>query len=108
MRTMHAVKIDAFGGPEALHLEEIPVPEPGEGEILVRVRAAGFNPVDYKIREGKYPAVKADKLPYTMGRDVSGDVEACGAGVTAFAEHEALYGTPGIDRGGYTVGYRGS
>ena len=57
MRTMKAVQIDRFGGPEVLQLREVSVPEPGAREILLKVHAAGVNPVDHKIRSGKYPAV---------------------------------------------------
>src|SRR6185437_3448771 len=52
---MKAVTIHSFGGPEVLQLEELPVPEPAQGEVLVRVHAASVNPVDWKTREGKYP-----------------------------------------------------
>ena len=72
--TMHAVLIRRFGGPEVVELAEIPVPEPRAGEVLVKVVAASLNPVDYKIRGGKYPLVKDDKLPYVLGRDFSGTV----------------------------------
>ena len=73
-RTMHAVLIRTFGGPEVVELAEIAVPEPGPGEVLVKVEAASLNPVDWKIRSGKYPVVQEDKLPYVLGRDFSGTV----------------------------------
>ena len=101
MRTMNAVRIDAFGGPEVVHLERIPVPMPRAGELLLKIRAASVNPVDYKIRSGKYPAVTAEQLPYVLGRDVCGDVDACGPNVAAFAEGDPLYAFLGVDRGGY-------
>ena len=78
------IRIAEFGGPEVLRLESIPIPAPGAGELLVKVAAAGVNPVDYKIRAGKYPAVKEDKLPYVLGRDVAGTVVECGASTFGF------------------------
>jgi len=101
MQMMNAVLIEAFGGPEVLRLQEIPIPEPREGEVLLKIMAASVNPVDYKIRLGKYPAVEVDKLPYILGRDVAGVVQACGPGVTAFIKGDSLYAVVGIDRGGY-------
>ena len=50
---MKAITVHAFGGPEVMHLEDVPVPEPGPGQILVSVRAAGVNPVDTYIRSGQ-------------------------------------------------------
>ena len=73
-RTMHAVLIRQFGGPDVVELAEIPVPQPRAGEVLVKVEAASLNPVDWKVRSGKYPAVKEDRLPYVLGRDFSGTV----------------------------------
>ena len=73
-RTMHAILIRRFGGPEVVELAEVPVPQPRAGEVLVKVEAASLNPVDYKIRGGKYPLVKEDKLPFVLGRDFSGTV----------------------------------
>ena len=73
-RTMHAVLIRNFGGPEVVELAEIPVPQPRDGQLLLKVEAASLNPVDWKIREGKYPLVKLDKLPYVLGRDLSATV----------------------------------
>ncbi|MFL6678905.1 MAG: NADP-dependent oxidoreductase [Burkholderiaceae bacterium] len=71
---MHAVLIRRFGGPEVVEYADLPVPEPGPGELLLKVEAASLNPVDWKIRSGKYPVVKADQLPYVLGRDVSATV----------------------------------
>jgi len=98
---MKVQRFHAFGGSGVLKLEELPRPDPGEEEILVRVAAAGVNPVDYKIREGKYPAVKADMLPYVPGRDVAGTVMAAGGLVDDYKRGDEVYGMPGIDRGGY-------
>lgn len=64
--------------------------------MLVAVKAASINPVDFKIRNGKYPAVKEDRLPYTLGRDVSGVVEKCGAQATAFKAGDEVFGMVGI------------
>src|SRR5438067_9113195 len=66
--TMKAVRIHAYGGPDVLRLEEVERPEPRANEILVRVHAAGVNPVDWKIREGLLQA----PLPMIMGIDFSG------------------------------------
>ena len=98
---MKAVRIHEFGGPDVLKLEDLPQPEPGPGEVLIKVRAAGVNPVDYKIREGKYPAVQADQLPVILGRDVAGMVVALGEGVDAFAVDDAVLAMLPQDRGGY-------
>jgi NADPH:quinone reductase-like Zn-dependent oxidoreductase len=98
---MKAMRFETFGGPEVLRLQEMPIPKPGQGEVLLKIRAASVNPVDYKIRLGRYPAVKAEKLPYVPGRDASGDVEACGPGVTTVSEGDPLYAVVGIGGGGY-------
>jgi NADPH:quinone reductase-like Zn-dependent oxidoreductase len=99
MATMKAVRIASFGGPNVLKLEDLPIPRPREGEFLVKVEAASVNPVDYKIREGKFPFVKADQLPYGLGRDVSGTVADTGAGAGNFKEGDAIYAM--VDQGGY-------
>ena len=74
--TMKAVQIHTYGGPDVLQFEDMPRPEPKANEVLVRVVAAGVNPVDWKIREGylKTP------LPMIMGIDFSGAVESVGSG----------------------------
>ena len=98
---MKAVRIHQFGGPEVLNLEEAPLPEPGEGEVRIRVLAASVNPVDYKIRGGGYPRVKADQLPMTLGRDVAGAIDKVGPGVGDLSVGEEVYAMLPSDRGGY-------
>src|SRR5262252_2926786 len=78
MAETEVVMIDKFGSREVMKFRKLPIPTPGPKEILLKVKAASVNPVDWKIREGQYPAIKSDKLPYVLGRDVSGVVEACG------------------------------
>jgi NADPH:quinone reductase-like Zn-dependent oxidoreductase len=77
---MKAVRIHSFGGPDVLSVEDVPKPKPGAHEVLIRVEAAGVNPVDFKIRSGEFKPVGL-QLPMTLGRDVSGTVEATGRDV---------------------------
>jgi len=98
---MKAVRIHRFGGPDVIAVEDIPAPTPGDDEILLRVHAASVNPVDYKIREGKYPPVGHDKLPLVLGRDVSGIVEACGGKAGQFKPGDAVYTMLEPGHGGY-------
>jgi NADPH:quinone reductase-like Zn-dependent oxidoreductase len=101
MANMKLVRIHAFGGSNVLSLDEVPVPVPQHDEILVRIRAASVNPVDFKIRSGGYPAVDASKLPFPMGRDASGVVERCGKDVSTVAEGDAVYAMSGMGQGTY-------
>src|ERR1700735_2020934 len=78
------MRIHDFGESAELHRDILEPSLPDALQILVSVKAASVNPVDFKIRSGKYPAVKEDRLPYTLGRDVSGIVERCGAQATLF------------------------
>jgi len=78
--TMKAVRIHEYGGPEVLVLEDIPRPEPGEGEILIQVHAAAVNPLDWKVRSGSQRERLKHKLPLILGWDVSGVVESLGTG----------------------------
>jgi NADPH2:quinone reductase len=86
---MKAIRVREFGAPEVMRMEEVPDPRPGRGEIVVRVRAVGVNPVDTYIRSGQY-AIKPP-LPYTPGSDAAGDVEAVGEGVTGFRAGDRVY-----------------
>jgi NADPH:quinone reductase-like Zn-dependent oxidoreductase len=99
---MKAIRIHGFGDPEVLELDDVPIPQPAEGELLVRIHAASVNPVDYKIRRGTVPWVSREMLPMTPGRDLSGTLERAGARVNTFSEGDALYAMlGGIDRGSY-------
>lgn len=80
------------GGPEVLSLAEAPDPVPGEGEVLVRVAAAGINPVDGAVRDGAVPILGAP--PFTVGWDIAGTIEALGPGATGFAVGERVFGMP--------------
>ncbi len=89
---MKAIRVHEFGGPENMVHEDAPDPAPGEGEVLVRVKAAGVNPVDMAIRSGQHPASAMMSLPYIPGVDAAGVVEAAGPGVTGVKEGEKVYG----------------
>ena len=91
-QTMQAIRYHDYGGPEVLVLERAPRPEPKAGEVLVRVHAAGVNPVDWKFRRGNMKANVTLQMPNTPGFDVSGTVEALGQGVTAFQKGQAVFG----------------
>src|SRR6058998_3594945 len=86
---MKAIRVNEFGGPDVLRLEELPDPRPAAGEVLVRVRAAGVNPVDAYIRAGTY--ARKPPLPYTPGSDGAGVVASVGADVTTFAGGDRVY-----------------
>ena len=78
---MKAIEVAAFGGPEELKLVDKPRPEPGPGQVLIEVKAAGINFADLLAREGKYPP--GPKPPFTPGMEAAGVVAALGEGVTA-------------------------
>lgn len=83
---MRAVVLHETGGPEVLRIEEVETPEPGEGELLLRVSAASVNPIDWKIRRG----IRPRDLPVVLGNDVSGTVETSRA--EGFAEGDEVFG----------------
>jgi len=101
MTVMKAVRIRSFGGPEVLELADVEKPQPADDEVLIRVRAASVNPVDYKIRSGTYPVVKQGQLPKVLGRDVAGEVESCGREVRNFKERDTVYAMLDGGPGGY-------
>ena len=90
---MRAAVIHRTGGPEVLQLEEVPRPEPADGEVLIRVHAASVNPIDWKRRRGE----RTLEVPAVLGRDVSGTVAVSRA--AGYAEGDAVFGTAGT--GGY-------
>ncbi|HEX8346618.1 MAG TPA: NADP-dependent oxidoreductase [Actinoplanes sp.] len=100
---MRAISQDVFGGPQVLHLIQAPRPEPLPTEVLVRVVAAGVNPVDDKTRAGGGMAGVVGEPPLILGWDVSGMVEQVGFGVHTLAVGDHVYGMPWFPRraGGY-------
>jgi NADPH2:quinone reductase len=88
---MRAVRVREFGGPEVLKVEEVPVPKYGDNEVLIRVAAAGVNPVETYIRQGLYS--QSPKLPYTPGCDAAGTIEAVGPAVTKFKVGDRVFTT---------------
>ena len=102
---MRAVQIDRFGGPGELHLvDDAPAPLPASGEVVVRVIAAGVNPLDHKIRDGSSGLAKklTDRdFPLVLGRECSGDVESIGEDVTDLQAGQRVFGmAPLSHRGG--------
>lgn len=86
---MKAIRVHEFGGPEVLRLEDVPDPTPGPGQAVVRVRAAGVNPVDVYIHSGTYG--RKPGLPYTPGFDGAGEIESVGAGLQGVAAGDRVY-----------------
>src|SRR4030095_9101612 len=95
---MNAIRVNEFGAPEVLRLEEVPMPQPGLGQVLVRMHATGVNPVETYIRAGKY--ARLPELPYTPGNDGAGVIEQVGAEVAAFRVGDRVY-TAGSKSGTY-------
>jgi NADPH:quinone reductase-like Zn-dependent oxidoreductase len=94
-----AVQLDEFGGPEHLHLADVDPPLPAAGQVRIRVRAAGVNPVDAKIRSGVLQQVFPTQLPAVLGLEVAGTVDAVGPDVTAVSVGDEVLGF--ADAGGY-------
>lgn len=89
---MRAIAIDGFGGPEVLRLADLPKPMPGPGEVLVKVAYAGVNPADWKARQGRLARYFDYRFPFVLGFDLSGAVEAVGAGVEGLAPGDRVFG----------------
>ena len=86
---MKAIRVHKFGGPEVLQLDDVPDPKAGPGQVVVRIRAAGVNPVDTYIRSGSYAMLPT--LPYVPGNDCAGVIETVGQGVTRFKRGDRVY-----------------
>lgn len=89
---MRAVTQNSVGEPDVLFVAEQAAPSPKASEVLVRVKAAGINPVDGAVRAGYFPLI--GEPPFILGWDISGTVEALGTGVTAFKVGDAVFGMP--------------
>src|SRR4051812_12828226 len=86
------MRFHEFGNPDVLRYEDVERPAPGDGEVLVRVAATSFNPLDAAIRAGFMSQIMPVPLPHTPGLDVAGTVEETGAGVTTLRVGDAVYG----------------
>jgi NADPH:quinone reductase-like Zn-dependent oxidoreductase len=101
-QTMKAIRMHEYGGPEVLVYEEAPRPRVREGEVLIRVHAAGVNPLDCKVRAGELKGVVQHKFPLIPGWDVSGVVEEVGQGVSQFKRGDEVFAMADPTRnGGY-------
>src|SRR5260221_1652024 len=90
--SMKAIAIEGYGGPERLQLMDLPIPEVGPDDVLIRIRAAGVNPADISFREGHMAAVLSLTFPAIMGSDFAGTVAPVGGDVTTIRADAAVYG----------------
>jgi NADPH:quinone reductase-like Zn-dependent oxidoreductase len=97
---MKAIQIKTYGGPETLELVDIPKPDIKENEVLIRMKAAGVNPVDTKIRAGYLQKVMPFTLPKTLGWDASGIIDTAGSKITRFKPGDEVYCATSFNAGG--------
>jgi alcohol dehydrogenase len=97
---MRAYVLRHYGGPEGSLLMDVPAPAPGPSDILVEVRAAGLNPVDFKFRQGKLRAILRPKLPFVLGNELAGEVIAIGSDVKRFRVGDRVFARVAKDRAG--------
>jgi NADPH2:quinone reductase len=90
-----------YGGPETQEFAEIDKPRPGPGELLVQVRAAGVNPVDYKVRSGRFKDLSSRELPSQFGSELAGVIAGMGAGVEGFSIGDDILGWPATGWGAF-------
>ncbi|MFT5114565.1 MAG: NADPH:quinone reductase-like Zn-dependent oxidoreductase [Parasphingorhabdus sp.] len=102
---MKAVQINSFGDRSVLVLNSIDIPSPTENEVLIKVKSASVNPVDWKIREGYLQPMLNHPLPLTLGWDVSGEVAAIGEKVSSLKVGDAVYSRPDIAKNGSYAEY---
>ncbi|NOK22019.1 NADP-dependent oxidoreductase [Corallococcus carmarthensis] len=88
---MRAYVLTKYGGPQTAESRDIPIPQPRPGEVRIRVRAAGLNPVDYKLREGQLKVITRYPLPVVLGNELAGTVDALGEGVTRFQAGDEVF-----------------
>jgi len=97
---MRAYVLDRYGGPDGARLTDVAAPVPGPSDILVNVRAAGLNPVDFKFRQGNLRVIHRPKLPFVLGNELAGEVVAVGSDVKRFRVGDRAFARVGKDRGG--------
>src|SRR5258708_22817469 len=89
---MKAIQLDAFGGPEVLHVAEVPEPHAGRGQVRVQLRAVGVNPFEAKVRSGAIEQLFKTPLPAILGNEISGVVDEVGDGISGLAKRNAGFG----------------
>ncbi|MDQ6990201.1 MAG: NADP-dependent oxidoreductase [Mariprofundaceae bacterium] len=104
--SMKAVQIHAFGDRSVLSLNDIAIPTPAENDVLIKVKAAAVNPVDWKIREGYLQSLLNHTLPLTLGWDVAGEIAAIGENVKHLKVGDAVYSRPDIAKNGSYAEYQ--
>src|ERR1700745_4190824 len=97
---MRAYVLEHYGSPEGSRLMEVPSPAPGFRDIVVAVRAAGLNPVDFKFRQGKLRAIQRPTLPFVLGNELAGEVAAVGRDVTRFRVGDRVFARVGKEGAG--------
>jgi NADPH:quinone reductase-like Zn-dependent oxidoreductase len=97
---MRAYVLERYGGPEGSRLMEVSAPMPGPRDILVKVRAAGLNPVDFKFRQGKLRAILRPRLPFVLGNEFAGEVIAVGGDVKRFGVGDRVFARVAKHRAG--------
>ncbi len=102
---MMAMRMHSYGGPEVLRYEDVPRPQVGKGEVLIRVHAAGVNPLDWRVRAGSLNGSLKHKLPLIPGWDVSGVVEEIGLGVSKFRKGDEVFAMSDPARNGAYAEY---
>jgi NADPH:quinone reductase-like Zn-dependent oxidoreductase len=100
MTTTRRIQYHRYGGPDVLRLEEFEVPAPARGQVLVRVRAAAANPMDWQIRDGGMKPLTGGRFPRGLGHDFAGVVEAVGSGVTRLKVGDEVLGAASIRSSG--------
>jgi NADPH:quinone reductase-like Zn-dependent oxidoreductase len=105
MTTMKAIRIHEYGAPDVLRYEDAPRPEPGAGEVLVRIHAAALNPIDWKLRAGYLKGWLRFVLPMIPGWDFSGVIESVGPDAGVWKPGDEVYGRPDISRDGAYAEY---
>src|SRR5436190_13709224 len=97
---MRAYVLKHYGGSEGSVIMDVPAPAPRPNDILVEVRAAGLNPVDFKFRQGKLRAILRPRLPFVLGNELAGDVIAVGGDVKRFHVGDRVFARVAKDRAG--------
>lgn len=103
--TMEAIRIHEYGGAEKLIYEQVQIPEPAPDEIIIKVHAAGVNPMDWKIRDGRWKDSVRQKLPLILGWDVAGTVVRSGTLITRFKEDDKVFARLDVLRNGSYAEY---